>query len=532
MATTAAASPYDTATPLKAVVPSYVTNEEDTLRVRAYVTYQNIWDNLPTVFDELLRDDDDPLSRRMVPVVREIIEATNRYLGKGMETVWTPIAGNTVTDEQMGQWTAFWTSFWAREEGGIKFLSSKRWMLIKGDTLLHVTADTSKPEGSRVRLTEVDPEQYFPIWDPADGDRLLGVYLASIVLDDEDNEIVQRIEYRKVLTEEQGAELNGSPVGSIFYRIGFYEADGWDDRDSDDELKPVDAPGWMAPPADAAADPLAGFALDARITAIPVYHIRNRRRGGKVGRFGISEIQGLETVFAGIIQNTSDEDLTVAMDGIGVYYTTSGRPRDESGKVVPWVIGPASVAELEPDSVLGRVQGVGSVQPYQDHINYLTNAARGANGAPAVASGNVPSDVALSGVALRLHFMPTLAANEEREAEMASKWSQLLYGLLNMWFPVYEGLQPLPLQPSVAFGDPLPPDRNAIIQEVTSLLAPVQIVSKEWAAQYLAEKLGYDFPSDMLATAAAEQQATLDAEAQQIAANAGQTPQQDPGAQP
>jgi hypothetical protein len=173
---------------------------------------------------------------------------------------------------------------------------------------------------------------------------------------------------------------------------------------------------------------------------------------------------------------------------------------------------------------------VGSVQPYQDHIGYLTSVARGANGAPAVASGNVPTDVALSGVALRIHFMPTLAANAEREAEMASKWTQLLYGLLNMWFPAYEGWPALPLQPSVAFGDPLPPDRNAILAEIMALLSPVQLVSKEWAVQYLAEKLGYDFPANMLDTANAEQQATLDAEAQQIAANAGQLPGGDPNA--
>jgi hypothetical protein len=518
-----AASPYDTVVPLKVTVPAYVTDEDDILRVRAYVTYSGMWDNLPTIYDALLRSGDDPLSRRAVPVVREIIEATNRYLGQGMETVWTAIPGNTVTDEQMATWTANWNSFWAREEGGIKFLSSKRWMLIKGDTVFHVTADTSKPEGSRVRLTEVEPEQYFPIWDPADGERLLGVYLASVVQDDEGNDIVQRIEYRKVNSQEQADEL-AAPLGGIWYRLGFYETDGWDDRAVDaDPLKPVDPPEWAPVATDPTQDPLNGFALDARITAIPVYHIRNRRRGGRIGRFGISDMQGLETLFAGIIQNTSDEDLTVAMDGIGVYYTTSGKPRDEQGNVVPWVIGPGSIAELEPDGTLGRVPGVGSIQPYQDHIGYLTNVARATNGAPAVASGNVPTDVALSGVALRIHFMPVIAANSEREAEMASKWSQLLYGLLNMWFPVYEGWEALPLQPSVVFGDPLPPDRNAIITEISTLVT-LGIVTKEWAAQYLAEQLGYDFPKDMVKDAMAEQQAALDAEAQQIAANAGQVP--------
>jgi hypothetical protein len=521
-----AASPYDTTTPLKPVIPAYVTDPDDALRVGAYVAYTNIWDNLPEAFAALLRVSDDPLARRYVPVVREIIEATNRYLGQDMETVWTPIPGNNIPDETMAEWTAFWTAFWAREEIGIKFLSSKRWMLIKGDTVLHITADPSKPEGSRVRLTEVEPEQYFPIWDPADGERMLGCYLASVVQDDDDNDIIQRIEYHRVLTEEDSADLNGAPVGTIFYRLGFFEPDGWDERDPDTKVKPVEAPAWAPKAVDAETDPYAGFALDARITSIPVYHIRNRRRGGKAGRFGTSEIQGLESVFAGIIQNVTDEDLAVALQGLGVYWTTSGKSRDSEGNEIPWVIGPASVAELEPDGAFGRVEGVGSVGPIQDHVEYLTNTARGANGAPTVASGNVSSDVALSGVALRIHFMPVIAANFEREAEMSSKWTHILYDLLMMWFPVYEGREPLPVQPSVVFGDPLPPDRSAIIAEVMSLLSPVQLVSKDWAVEYLAEKLGYKFPADMLETASAEQQATLDAEAQQIAANAGQIPQE------
>src|SRR3954452_19763748 len=133
MATTIA-SPYDTATPLKAAVPAHVTNVDDTLRIRAYVTYTNIWDNLPTAFDALLRQNDDPLARRYVPTVREIIEATNRYLAQDMETVWTPIPGNTVDQGALDEWSARFGGFWAREEVGIKFLSSKRWMLIKGDT--------------------------------------------------------------------------------------------------------------------------------------------------------------------------------------------------------------------------------------------------------------------------------------------------------------------------------------------------------------------------------------------------------------
>lgn len=518
-----AVSPYATVVPLKRPVPTYVTNPEDQDRVRAYTTYEDIWNNVPEAFAELLRASDDPISRRYIPAVREIVEAVNRYLGQDMETVWTPIPGATVTDEQMAEWRGRLDSFWAREEVGIKFMSSKRWLLIKGDGLLHLTADPSKEEGSRVRLTEVEPEQYFPIWDPADGERLLGCYLVSVVQTDDDEDIVQRIEYRKVLSEDQAAEL-AAPVGAIFYRLGYFELDAWDDRSvDDDDPKPVDAPEWAAIPEGATQDPFTGFALDPRITSIPVYHMRNRRRGGKAGRFGTSEIQGLETIFAGVIQNTTDQDLAVAMVGLGTYWTTSGKARDANGAEVPWVIGPASIAELEADGSFGRVDGITTVQPILDHMKFLTDSARSSNGAPAIASGSVDSTVSLSGVAMRIQFMPVLAANAEREQEMASRWTHLLYDLLNMWFPVYEGWQPLPLQPSATFGDPLPPDRAAVILETTTLLA-AGVISKEFAVQYLADKLGFQFPPGMLETAAAEQQAALDAEAAQIAANAGQVP--------
>jgi len=517
-----AVSPYATAATLNRPTPAYVTDLEDQARVRAYGTYEDIWNNVPEAFAALLRASDDPLARRYVPVVREIIEAVNRYLGQDMETVWTPVPGNTVPDEQILEWRGRLASFWAREEVGIKFLSSKRWGLVKGDSLLHLTADPGKEEGSRVRLSEVEPEQYFPIWDPADSERRLGCYLVSVVLDDADEEIVQRIEYHKVLNEEQAAEL-GVPVGSVFYRLGFFETDGWDARNLEEsDIAPVQIPSW-AVVAEGAPDPFTGFALHPSITTIPVYHIRNRRRGGRSGRFGTSEIQGLESLFAGVIQNITDEDLTVAMDGIGVYWTTSGKARNGKGEEVPWVVGPGSIAELEPDGAFGRVPGATSVQPYQDHLGYLTNSARGSNGAPAIASGAVDTSVTLSGVAMRIQFMPVLAANAEREEEMSSKWSQLLFDLMTMWFPVYEGWQALPLQPSVIFGDPLPPDRTAILAEVTALV-DAGIASREWAVAYLDERLGYKFPAGMLAVAQQEQADALDAEAAQIAANAGQVP--------
>jgi hypothetical protein len=519
-----ALSPYATATALKRPAPSYVTDPEDIERVGAYGAYEDIWNNVPEAFAELLRAEDDPLARRYVPVVREILEATNRYLAQDVETTWTPVPGNPEpSPDAMLEWRSRLDAFWVREEVAIKFMSSKRWLLIKGDGLLHLSADLSKAEGSRVRLTEIPPEQFFPIWDPRDGERIIGCYLVSVVLNDDDEEIVQRIEYRKSATEEDVAAF-GTPIGQVFYRLGFFEQDGWDGRNLEEsELKPVEAPAWSVSTVPGAPDPIVGFALDARITTLPVYRMRNRRRGGIAGRFGTSEIQGLESVFAGVIQNTTDEDLAVALTGLGVYFTDSGKSRDAQGNEIDWEIGPASVAELEKDAKFGRVPGITSVQPIQDHVKALIASARGANAAPEIASGRTESSAQISGVALRIQFMPTLAANMEREAELSSVWTHLLYDLMTMWFPVYEGWQPLPLQPGIVFGDPLPQDRVAVVTEVTQLVA-AGIMSKEFAAEYLAETLGYKFPADMVESAAAEQQATLDAEGARIAAAAGQVP--------
>lgn len=517
-----AVSPYTTATALKRPVPAYVTNPDDIERVQAYGTYADIWNNVPEAFAALLRASDDPLARRYVPVVREILEATNRYLAQSMETTWLANPGVTIAQEQMDEWQAVLAAFWAREEVAIKFLSLKRWLLIRGDALIHITGDLSKPEGTRIRLTEIEPEQYFPIWDPADGERIKGVLLSSVVQDDEGEDIIQRIEYRKIQSDDDVATF-GTPLGGIFYRLGYFEQDGWDDRDPDDELKPVQPPAWVGAAAVAGQpDPLAGFPLDAKITSIPVYHIRNRRRGGISGRFGTSEIQGLESIFAGMIQNATDEDLAAALVGLGVYWTDSGKSRDADGNEIDWEIGPASVAEVEKDGKFGRVPGITSFQPLQEHIGYLMDTARGSNAAPEIASGRTTSSAQISGVALRIQFMPTIAANEEREAEMGSKLTQMLFDLQTMWFPTYEGWNALDMQPGTVFGDPLPPDRTAIVAEVTALVT-AGIMSKEFAAEYLADALGYKFPPNMVAIATEEQMALIDAEGARISTEAGQT---------
>lgn len=503
-----AESPYATALVLKRPTPSWVSSE-DIPRITAYGTYEDMWNNVPDAYAELLRSDDDEKARRYIPAIRTLIEATNRYLARGFDTTWEPIAGATIADEAMTEFMDRLDALFRREEFGIKFLALKRWKLIRGDGLLMLSADPAKPEGSRIRITELPASQYFPIWDPNDSERVAGCYLASIVLNDAGEEIIQRIEYRRILSQND-IDKYGGALGNVWYRLGFYDKGHWDDRAIDaDPLQPVKAPSWAPVVAAGGADIYAGALLPAEITAIPVYHFRNNRRGGIEGRFGTSEVQGMESLFAGLIQNATDEDTTVAMNGLGVYWTDSGKPRDARGAEVPWVIGPASMLEVEKDGKVGRLAGVTSVQPYQDHMNYLQGSSREASAVPEIAVGRVGASTS-SGVALAIEFMPIIAKNDEKQEELTSRLTQMLFDLVNGWMPAYEEWAALPITGTVTFEDPMPVDRAAVLKEILDMVT-AKVVSISWAQTAIADRLGYQFPATMLQDMITEQESMLDA---------------------
>lgn len=498
----AGVSPYETALDLKRTKPDWVPNSEDNARVQAYNTYWDIYQNVKDAFKVVLRDDTgDEISRRFIPAARTIIEATNRYLAKN-PTV-TPVAlavnpdGSEVTADEAGliELKARVDAFFKREEFFTKFSSMKRWMLIRGDGLLHLTANDQKPEGQRLRLVEVDPASYFTINDPLDVDRVIGVYLVTLVQDDSGELIAQRQAYLKTET------------GTIFTQLQFFERDKWDDRWplSASDLTPV------APPSRFAEmdELLTGFELPSQITTIPVYHYRNRRGGGLP--FGISELQGIETLLAGIIQTATDEDITIAQVGIGIYVTSSGSPKNpQTGEDEDWIIAPASVLELEShDDKFERIQGVDSVQPLLDHMNMLQNQARETTGTPDIAVGSVEVQVAESGIALAIQMAPILAKNEEAEQELKGRSEQLLYDLINMWLPAYEGFTPTGVELVMTFDDPLPTDRAAVLKEILDMVT-AKVIPIVFAQQLIKERLGYNIPADALAQMANENQTMLD----------------------
>lgn len=502
-----AVSPYSTAVSMGRPAPNYTPNAIDKDRIQSYWTYTDIYTNIPEAFAAFLREGDDEKSRRYIPVARSIIEATNRFLAKGLEWVATIPATVTlaedVRDEQMAALDALFT----REEFMAKFLAMKRWMLIKGDGLLHISADPNKPEGTRIRITEILPEQYFPIYDETDAERVIGCYIVTI-LENEGVSVAQRLEYRRLLTPELAAEFKG-PQGSIFVRQTYWQTDKWDDRLPLSTADTVGAefPSWIAktPASDLLA---AGGVLPPDITSIPVYHFRNRRKG--VDPFGVSELQGIETILAGVTQNATDEDMAVALMGIGMYTTDSGHPINSRGEEVDWEIGPGAVLERIAGSTFDKVEGVTSVQPILDHIGMLKSEARETTATPDVAMGMVDVQVAQSGIALAIQMSPVTSKNEETEVELRAKLDQFLFDIINGWMPAYEGTPVTGLVVTALFGDPLPVNRKETIEEIVSL-ADAGIIDAEFAREYLSEKLGFKFPAEMLQRMLAAKQAELDA---------------------
>jgi hypothetical protein len=518
-----AVSPYQTALALGRPTPAYVNSkmEQDVERLTAYGAYSDVYYNVPEAFAALLREEDDELSRRYVAAARAIVEASLRYTGRDLAWTAKDVNGELLEDDARFVVLDPIDKLFTREEFKVKFASVKRWMLVKGDGLLHITADPSKAQGTRIRITELAPETYFPKYDPVDEERVIGCYLVKQVYADDGTTVVtMRLSYDRVMTEEDAAATR-LPIGSIRAGLGWYELAKWDDRYplSDADLAEVDPPTRFNTPANALL--MAGVALPGVITSIPVYHFRNNRSG--TAAFGLSELQGIETILAGLTQTMSDEDIAIALQGIGMYWTDSGHPRDAAGNEVDWVISPASVAEVEKGGKFGRVEGANDVESLQKHFASLSEAAQQATGTPEVALGRVEVQAAESGVALAIQFAPITAKTDEKEDELLSKLAQFMYDLMNGWMPAYEGYNANGAVVTPSFGNKLPVNRKEEIDEIVTLKKE-GIISTEYALTLLQQRLGFQIPADMLDQLLAEQQTMLDATGARIDAEANAAP--------
>lgn len=483
-------TPYSGIESLITQPPSWVPQDDQT-RIASYGIYEEIYWTHSETFKMVLRGDEGhPI---YLPTARTVVETINRYTGKGMQMVADPLLGSA---EQQTLLNTALSNLFKRERFYSKYAMAKRYGIMRGDWLFHLRADELKLPGQRISIDTVDPAAYFIVYDPENEERIWKVHLAEPIVDSEGNQKVRRQTYVK------------DPVsGAITFSVNDFEIDKWQgDAEGNELARPTQT---IVPDTQ----------LDPRITTIPVYHIPNMEEPGNP--FGSSEIRGFEALLKGLNQAITDEDIALALEGLGVYATDGGGPVDEeSGEETDWVIGPGRVVENAPG--FKRISGISNVAPYQDHLKFLKEQLTEASTTKDAL--NIDVSVAQSGIALALRMGPIMDKAGEKDNIIRDVLTQMGYDLATMWFPVYEQMDfgtPDPENaasaalPHVTFGDKLPDNRPEEVTLVTALCTTdPPIMSTQTAREHLAKK-GFTFSADEEARI----QAQLDAKAASAAAS-------------
>lgn len=436
---------------------------DDSARVQAYEVYENMYWNSPGALKITPRSEDGaPI---YLPSARAMVDATHRFLGIDWDYFIDPGTGLAGDQQVLGD---LFKKVWKREAMYRKYSIQKRNALIRGDTFWHITANPLKAESERISIHILNAGQYFAITDDDDPDKTLGCHIVDQIPNPDDRTTIvnRRQTYRK-----------DPDTGAITSELALFELGKWDDRDPDNDVSVVKV---LSPVAE----------LPPQITQLPVYHIRNIDVGTN---WGSSELRGIETVLQALSGSVSDQDLALALQGLGVYWTDGGPPRDADGNPVPMNLSPGDVIEVPAGSQLGRVSGVGSL-PGIEHMNFIRENMQQGIAIPDIAAGRVDVTVAESGVSLALQMAPIIAKNAEKEMEMLGVYDQMFYDLQNMWLPAYEGVTLPDVEVTAVVGDAMPVNREAQISEIISLITSVPpLITIEMAQTRLA-KLGYEFP--------------------------------------
>lgn len=462
-------------------MPTWIPDVLDQQRIASYQVYEQIYWNVPATFKLVYRGQEDkPI---YVPSARTIIEATNRYIAPDFGFTVTPRAdvAATMPPETIAQAQEAFADLFTRERFFSKFSGNKRYGLIRGDWAWHIVGDPLKPEGSRISIYPLDPGSYFPIYHPDDLDRILGCHIVDTFQDADENTLVKRLTYRK-------SEMPGGP---ITVEEAVFSLDDWEGPTA----KPVQI--------------LRPIAIVPGITTIPVYHIKNFEE--PANPFGSSELRGVERLLGAINQSVSDEELSLSLDGIGLYATDAPAPTNDDGEAVDWILGPGRVVEIPQGHKFERVSGVSSVAPYQDHLSYLERKLFNATGVSDAAMGIVDVSVAQSGISLQLQFQPMVAKTNEKDQEILSVHAQMFHDFATQWMPTYEGLSFEGLRITPRVGGKIPIDRVAKFTELNDMMDKGVISASYYRLE--ASKLGYVFPENIAEEIAEEQASKAAAEA-------------------
>ncbi|QNJ59218.1 portal protein [Mycobacterium phage MrMiyagi] len=453
---------YESARDFLNQVPDQLNNIYDPMdkdRVIAYHLYDDFYYNRPDTFRVSLRGDSD--IEIYLPSTKKIVDSTARFLAVDQDF--------QVKGGDQGAVDTLLRNIFQREEIAKKQVKGKKSLLTRGDLAWYLTADLNKPKGKRISINTIHPSCVFPIEDPENAFRVIGYHIVDIIHDPRDSAgdrkkiVARRQTYRK----EQGG---------ISSEIRTFELGAWDDRYlKPEDLRPVSIirPKTMLP---------------QPISELPIYFIPNNEPDGST--FGLSQVSGMEYIINAINQSMTYEDLSLVLQGLGVYVSTAGPPRDsETGKEGKYKLHPGNVIQMSQGDTFERVTGVASVAPFQDHVSSLDTWLLQGSGLPDMATGIVDVSVAQSGIALSLKMGPIIAENQDKQLGIAAKWDQLGYDLIHGWLPAIEGLRSETTEFKSIFGDPMPLNRDAYIKETIDLWDAGLILIEEVRERL--EKVGY-----------------------------------------
>lgn len=456
-------TPYSTITPYATGFPDWI-GEEDQERIQSYTQYDLMYWNNEEAFQLVRRPDDGaPI---YLPTPRTIVNTTAHFLLKGLKV--------TVDDsETNAEFAQIMKDFLKREKFYSRFNVAKKAGVCRGDWVFHITGDPADAEGARVSLTSVDPASYFPIYSDDDPDVRIGVRLVEQLIDPEDDTktLVKILEYGYELDEE--GKIN---EGRVWRQEDLWEMEGWNNPEKAKKLKTILPLDWLPTP----------------ITQIPVYHFKNGEWDGEP--FGSSELRGYERVFEAINQSASDEDLALALTGLGVYATDAGRPVDEAGREKDWEVYPGVVLEVPGATMFKRVEGISTVTPVQDHLEMLKDSIYESSGVSDIALGQIDSQIAESGIALAIKFLPMQSKIEDRDLAGLDVLNQMFYDL-KFWFMAYERWNYLETEIILELGDKLPINRAKRIEELNNMMDRKVISRAHFRREMV--KLGYEFPDNI-----------------------------------
>lgn len=467
-------TPYSTAVQLMSGMPTWL-NTYDAERLGAYKVYDDMYNNNPGTFQALLRGTEEmPI---YVPTAKSLINTLARYVGRSFDFAISPTAG-TPASRDLANTTM--TAWFAREAVKSKFAMLKKEFLRFGDGFFYLHADINKPEGSRISIKTFDPGLLFPITDDIDVDRVVGWDMVEQIKVGEDDKIQITRWLKNTAANERAAHpFAGNPDAPVWFQRLQMDVDNWETEPENVVV-------------------LDDYPLEDGIIQPPIYHWKNNQETGNP--FGSSELRSLETLIAAINQAVTDEDVALALAGLGVYSSDgNGGPTDANGNPTDWIIGPGEVIE---DESFKRIPGISSVTPSQEHIKYLEAAIDGTVGITDVTRGQVTAEVAESGVALAIRMAPTVDAAEEKDLHIKGVMDQLFHDLKS-WFKAYEGIDFLDVEITCAFGSKLPVNRADEIRELTELHT-AKIISGAFFRSELQSRFGYVFPDDMEAQLAKE----------------------------